>query len=146
MASVWKRSNSQYFTACFRDHTGRQRRISTKETDRKKAQRLADEYEKASRTKRSLRQAQAVLDRLHEELSGERVVRTRFRQYLDAWFDGKKAETAPSTMTFYRSSLAKFLQFLGKRSNDPITEVTKQDVVAFRDSLITQVSAKTGLS
>ena len=52
---------------------GGQRRISTKETDRKKAQRLADEYEKASRTKRSLRQAQAVLDRLHEELSGERV-------------------------------------------------------------------------
>src|SRR5262245_38108976 len=65
MASVWKRSNSQYFTACFRDHTGRQRRITTKETDRRKAQRLADEYEKASRTKRSLRQAQAVLDRLH---------------------------------------------------------------------------------
>jgi predicted secreted protein len=31
-----------------------------KKTDRKKAQRLADEYEKASRTKRSLRQAQAV--------------------------------------------------------------------------------------
>jgi hypothetical protein len=77
MASAWKRSNSQYFTACFRDHTGRQRRITTKETDRKKAQRLADEYEKASRTKRSLRQAQAVLDRLHEELSGERVVRMR---------------------------------------------------------------------
>ena len=59
-------------------NTGRQRRITTKETDRRKAQRLADEYEKASRTKRSLRQAQAVLDRLHEELSGERVVRTTF--------------------------------------------------------------------
>jgi hypothetical protein len=53
------------------------RRISTKETDRKKAQGLADEYEKASRTKRTLRQAQAVLDLLHEELSGERVVRTQ---------------------------------------------------------------------
>jgi integrase len=143
MASVWKRSNSQYFTACFRNHTGRQRRITTKETDRRKAQRLADEYEKASRTKRSLRQAQAVLDRLHEELSGERVVRTSLRQYLDDWFDGKKAETAASTMTFYRSSLTEFLQFLGKRSDDPMTEVTKQDVVAFRNSLITQVSAKT---
>ena len=118
-------------------------RISTKETDRKKAQRLADEYEKASRTKRSLRQAQAVLDRLHEELSSERVVRTSLRQYLDDWFEAKKAETAASTMTFYRTSLAKFLQFLGKRSNDPMTEVTKQDVVAFRNSLITQVSAKT---
>src|SRR6516162_11911966 len=130
MASVWKRTNSQYFTACFRDQTGRQRRITTKETDRKKAQRLADEYEKPSRIKRSLRQAQAVLDRLHEELSGEKVVRTSFRQYLDDWFDGKKAETAASTMTFYRSSLSKFLQFLGRHSNDPMTEVSKEDVVA----------------
>jgi hypothetical protein len=119
---------SQYWTACFRDENGRQRRISTKETNRKKAQTLVDEYEKASRTKRSLRQAQAVLDRLHEELSGERIVRTSLRRYLDDWFDGKKAETARSTMTFYRSSLAKFLQFLGKRSDHPIAEITKQDV------------------
>jgi hypothetical protein len=117
MASVWKRSNSQYLTACFRDHTGRQRRITTKETNRKRAQRLADEYEEAFRTKRTLKQAQAVLDRLHEELSGESVVRTSLRRYLEDWFDGKKAETAPSTMTFYRGSLAKFLQFLGKRSD-----------------------------
>jgi hypothetical protein len=112
VASVWRHPESQYWTACFRDENGRQRRISTKETDRKKAQRLADEYEKASRTKRSLRQAQAVLDRLDEEPSGERVVRTSLRQYLNDWFDANKAETAPSTMTFYRTSLAKFLQFL----------------------------------
>jgi len=77
MASVWKRSNSKYLTACFRDETGRQRRITTKETNRKRAQRLAEEYEKASRTKRTLKQAQAVLDRLHEEFSGERVVQTK---------------------------------------------------------------------
>jgi hypothetical protein len=38
------------------------------------------------------------------------VVRTSFRQYLDDWLNGKKAETAPSTMTFYRSGLTKFLQ------------------------------------
>jgi hypothetical protein len=46
-------------------------------------------------------------------------VRTTLRQYLDDWYDGKRAETAPSAMTFYRSSLAKFLQFLGRRSDDP---------------------------
>ena len=100
----------------FRDENGRQRQTSTKETDRKKAQRLGDEYQKASRTKRSLRQPQAVLDRLREELSGERVVRTSLRQYLDDWFDAWKAETAPSTMTFYRTSLAKFWQFVGRLS------------------------------
>ena len=62
-----------------------------------------------------------VFDRLHEELSGERVRRTSLRQYLDDWFDAKKAETAPSTMTFYGSSLATFLEFLRKRSDDLMT-------------------------
>jgi integrase len=46
-------------------------------------------------------------------------------------------------MVFYRSSLAKFLHFLCKRSNDAITDITKQDVIAFRNLLVTQVSAKT---
>jgi hypothetical protein len=76
-SKLWLRSGG------FRDHNGCQRRISTKETKRKNAQKLADEYEKASRTKRTLKQAQAVLDRLHEELSGEKVVRIGFRQYLN---------------------------------------------------------------
>jgi len=59
---------------------------------------FADEYEKASRTKRSLRQVQAVLDRLYEKFSGERVVRTSLRECLDDWFDGKKTETALTTL------------------------------------------------
>jgi len=133
MASIWKHPQSKYFTACFRDNKGRQRRITTKETSRKKAQKLADEYERAARTKRTLRQAQAVLDRLYEELSGEKVVRTSFRQYLDEWLKAKNAETARSTMIFYRGSLNKFVQFLGNRLDEPIGEITKQDVVAFRN-------------
>ena len=136
-SKLWLRSGG------FRDHNGCQRRISTKETKRKNAQKLADEYEKASRTKRTLKQAQAVLDRLHEELSGEKVVRIGFRQYLNDWLKAKDAETARTTMTFYRGSLNKFVHFLGNRSDEPIREITKQDVVAFRNSLIKKVSAKT---
>jgi integrase len=143
MASIWKHPQSKYFTACFRDHNGRQRRISTKETKRKNAQKLADEYENATRTKRTLKQAQAVLDRLHEELSGEKVLRISFRRYLTDWLKAKEAETARTTITFYRGSLNKFVQFLGNRSDEPIREITKQDVVAFRNSLIKQISAKT---
>jgi site-specific recombinase XerD len=55
----------------------------------------------------------------------------------------KKAETASSTMDFYQTSLRKFVQFLGQRADEPIGEITKQDVVAFRHSLVGQVSAKT---
>ena len=87
----------------------RQRRITIKGTIRKMAQKPADECEKASRTKRSLKRAQAVLDRLREELYGERVVRISLRQYLDNWINAKEAETAASTMNFYRGCLVKFL-------------------------------------
>ena len=73
-------------------------------------------------------------------------MRTNLLQYLDDWFDGKRAETAPSTMTFYRSSLTKFLQFLSKPSDDPMTEVTKQDVVAFRNSALTALYQRRQLS
>jgi hypothetical protein len=37
----------------------------------------------------------------------------------------------------------KFVQFLGQRADEPIGEITKQDVVAFRHSLVGQVTAKT---
>jgi integrase len=143
MASIWRHPQSRYFTACFRDHNGGQRRITTKETNRKRAQRLADEYEKASRIKRTLKQAQAALDRLHEELSGERVIRTTLRKYVASWLEVKEVATASATMAFYRKSVAKFIEFLGSRADAPITDMTKQEIVTFRNRLATQVAART---
>src|SRR5215472_13458866 len=126
MASVWRHPESRFYCLF-----------------RKRAQRLADEYEKASRIKRTLKQAQAVLDRLHEELSGEKVARPTLRKHLHNWLEAKEGATAPATMVFYRKSLAKFIEFLGPRSDQPITEITKQDIVAFRNKLATQVAART---
>jgi hypothetical protein len=143
VASIWKHPKSQYWTACFRDANGRQRRASTKETNRKRAQSIADEYEKAYRSKRTLKQMQAVLDRLHEEFSGEQIVRATVRSRVANWLETKKPEVAPTTLYFYQNSLGKFLDFLGPRADQPITEVAKKDIVAFRNSLAGNVSAKT---
>ena len=143
MASVWRHPESQYWTACFRDENGRQRRISTKETNNKKALKIAEEFERAVKTKRTLKQVQNALDRLHEEVSGQSVKRTTFRKYQSDWLNAKKTEIASSTMDFYQASLNKFLHFLGRRADEPIGEVMKEDVVAFRNSLVNQVSAKT---
>jgi site-specific recombinase XerD len=104
---------------------------------------LADEYEKASRTKRTLKQAQAVLDKLHEEFSGNRIIRATFRTYLETWLEAKETATAPATMAFYRKSLGKFVEFLGRCADDPISEITQQDIVTFRNKLVPQVAAKT---
>jgi hypothetical protein len=70
------------FNRCFRDQNGRQRRISTKETNNKKAHKIAEEFERAARTKWTLKQVQVVLDRLYEEVSDERVIRAIFHSYF----------------------------------------------------------------
>src|SRR6516162_9999187 len=103
MASVWRHPLSKYWTACFRDLTGKQRRITTKETDRKRAQRIAAEFEAAVRTKRTLRQAQVALDRLHEEICGQRVDRKTLRAYCEEWLSTKEPETSAQTAAFYRT-------------------------------------------
>src|SRR5262249_13758844 len=92
MASVSKHPESKYWTACFRDQHGSQRRVSTKETDRKKAKRIAEEYEKAVRTKRTMRQTLTVLARLHEEIGGEPVSQKSLRAYAAEWLATKGPE------------------------------------------------------
>lgn len=92
---------------------------------------------------RTLKQAQAVLDQLHEELSGEKAVRTALRKYVVSWLEMKEVATSSATIAFYRKSLGKFIEFLGPRADAPITDMTKQDIVAFRNKLATQVAART---
>jgi integrase len=143
MASIWKHPKSRYFTACFRDETGKQRRISTKEIGRKLAQKIADTYESAARTKRTLRQTQAVIESLHEAVSGERISHTSLREYIVDWLEEKKPTTAPSTLDFYRGALRKFEEFMAARADAPITGITKADLVTYRNKMAIQISAKT---
>jgi integrase len=142
MASIWKRANSQYWTACFRDQNGNQRRASTKETDRKRAQKIADEYEKAIRTKRTLRQTQKVIDRLHEEISGERIIRLTLRKFVADWLETKEPETARATYNFYKNSATKLIAFLGPRADLLVTEITRSDLLSYRNSLAKKLTSK----
>jgi hypothetical protein len=42
-------------------------------------------------------------------------------------------------MTFYQTRLNKFLQFLGRQAEEPMGEITKKDILAFRNSLVRQM-------
>jgi integrase len=89
MASIWKQTHSKYFTACFRDGSGRQRRVSTKKTNRKEAQRIADDYESAARGRRAYTHIKQVLEHLHEEShrdASEQELLTR----CEDWLRGKE--------------------------------------------------------
>jgi integrase len=143
MASIWKHPHSKYWTACFRDADGRQRRVSTKTTDRRIARRIADEYEKATRGKRTLHQLEKVLRSYHEELSGEAGESRSLRGFCAEWLAEKEPSVSHSTILFYRAVAAKLCAFFGHRADEPIREITRANLVAFRASLAEQVSPTT---
>jgi len=123
-------------TACFRDQKGRQRRISTKETNRHKAQKIAEEYEKAARLKRTLRQTRDAIERLHAELTGHTPGSSvSLRTFAETWLETKKAEAAPRTLEFYCKSAKKLLSHFGPLADEPLSEITKDDLIKFRNAL-----------
>jgi integrase len=143
MSTVIRRRGSKIWTAFFRDHTGRQHCLSTKETDKRLALAIASEWEKAAWKKRSMRQTQRVIDRLHELVSGEQIARLSLRQYVESWLKTKKPETSAATYAFYSYGLKKLLRFLGPRADLPLTEITKEDLLEYRAHLASEVSPTT---
>jgi site-specific recombinase XerD len=67
------------------------------------------------------------------------------RSRVADWLATKKPEIASTSLAlaFYQNSLGKLLDFLGSKADAPISEVTKADIIALRNRLLTQVSAKT---
>src|SRR3984893_10577843 len=108
MAGLWKRNNPKYYAAVCRDKNGIRRCISTGTSNRREARKIADTYETAARTKRTLLQTQKVIERLHEEMTGEKIARVTTRSRIVNWLATKKPEIASTSLAFYRNSLAKF--------------------------------------
>jgi len=142
MASLWKHPESKFFFACFTDRTGRRLKRSTKETNRTKAQRIADGYELAARQKQTARQVRSVIAELHKSISGQDVAVLTIREHSENWLAEKKG-TAPATLVFYRGSVKKFLTFLGERADADISEIEAKTILAYRNELINVVSSKT---
>jgi integrase len=143
MSSIWRHPESRYWTACFRDANGKQRRITTKEVDRKKALRIAEEYEKAVRGQRSIRQTQKALVRLHEEIAGESIPQKSLRAYAQEWLAAKKPEISPRAYSEYSGGLSQLQSYLGSRSDAPIADLTKPELLAYRNHLSASLSPTT---
>ena len=135
MASLWKHPNSPYWTACFTDKEGRRRKRSTKETSHAKAMKLAEKYEEAARKRRTFSQVREVLHELHKEMTGEQLKIVSLRAHIQNWLAEKRVETSAATLQFYTASTDKVLAFFGERADQDICEVTRDDVVGYRDAL-----------
>ena len=76
-------------------------------------------------------------------MTDEKISRVTTRSRVIDWLATKKPEIASTSLAFYQNSLGKLLQFLGPKADAPMSDVTKADIIAFRNRHLTQVSAKT---
>jgi integrase len=133
VASLTKRPTSKFWVACFIDRTGRRLKRSTAAVDRKRAQKIADAYEAAARRKRTALQVRRAITQLHQEISGDAVLQTSMREFLDSWLERKAPEIAPATLSVYRNHATKFLAFLGATADHDLTEITRDHITRFRN-------------
>src|SRR5262245_18126244 len=92
MASIWRHPKSQFFTACWTHANGCRKKRSTKETDKRKAQKRADFWELESRTKRTEIQVRRVLEDIHREISGVTISNASVREHFTAFIEAKRNE------------------------------------------------------
>lgn len=143
MASVWKRDKSKYLYACFTAADGRQLKRSTKTTDKKKALKIAVEFEQAAQSRKTKEQLWNVLTDIHSMFTDDGIrTRTTIEQ-VQSWLRAKRTTTKPPTYKAYDKSTKKFLNFLGDRAEGPISELEKSDIAGFRDDVGAKLSAST---
>jgi integrase len=144
VASITKKPRSRYWFACFRDLQGKQRRLSTKQTDRKKAMKVAEQYEQISQHKVPVHTVRQTLAELAREAYGETFPSATVREFIEAWLKNKAPPVvARSTHDFYRKSMMKFLEFLGPAAELDLSAVTRRMITEFRNKVAQKASATT---
>src|SRR6266576_2526145 len=143
MASITKDTHqppkSPYWIACFTGPDGRRLKKSTKTTDKKLAQKLADEWEelaKAGHQKRLTEtQCRKVIAEMYERTIGEPLHFRTAREYLTEWVESKKNETELRAFLKYRQIVNEFLAHVGVKADRLLREITPADIRSFRDAL-----------
>jgi hypothetical protein len=142
MASVRRKRGSRYWFACFSLADGLCVQRSTKETDRKKAQGLADTFEQPTHGRITARQAQRVITEIFKRTNGDSCPPLRSAPILSRGC-AKKGETSPSTFVFYRGKINRFLAWLGDRASRDLFALTPADLVGFTTSEASRLNPTT---
>ena len=114
MASLIKQS-SRYWINAFRDASGRQYRRSTGETNKRRAQEVANKLELAAKARGNPSRIRKTLNEFLRDHYGEELPFATTKDFLAQWLAARKAETAPSTFNRYGEVTAKFSPSLARK-------------------------------
>jgi integrase len=147
MASITKDAHqppkTPFWIACFNGvgSDGKVRRLkrSTKTTDRKLAQKMADEWETLEKLAGEKRltesQCRKVIAQMYERTVGEPLHFKTAREYLTEWVESKKNETEPRAWLKYDQIVTDFLAHVGVKADRLLREITPADIRSYRDAL-----------
>src|ERR1700722_4282361 len=111
MASLTRKPRSKYWFACFRDANGKQRRRSTKQTDLKKALKVAEQFEQVGRRKLAPRTVRESLAELYREIYGETLPVATVRKFVTDWLQMKGPENLLERLRFTKRASPSFSSF-----------------------------------
>ena len=121
MASLTRKPRSKYWFACFRDVNGKQRRRSTGQTDRKKALKVAEQFEQIGRRKLAPRTVRESLAELYREIYGETLPVATVRKFVADWLQTKEPEVCR-----YSACAETISVDFGERPRSPAIMVLKE--------------------
>lgn len=76
-----------------------------------------------------------VISALHKDLTGGELTSLTVREHVNAWLSRRKREISPNSYAFYQHGAGRLLSALDNKADTEIHEITKADLVKFRDSL-----------
>lgn len=145
MASLRRLPNSPYWIACFSLPDGRQTQRSTKTTDRREAQRVANNFEDASREGRAGRltehQARKVIADIFAIANKDQLPSSTIRDFCTSWLQRKELESEPRTHERYTTAIGHFLDFMGSKAERDLSHLGSKEVIGMRDQLAQKLSA-----
>jgi integrase len=147
MASITKDAHqppkSPFWIACYNGigSDGKLRRIkrSTKTTDRKLAEKLAEEWEEleklAGKERLTEGRCREVISQMHERINGEPLHFRTAREWLTEWVESKRNETEQRAFLKYQQIVNEFMAHIGAKANRLLDVITSADLRSWRDAL-----------
>src|SRR5260221_10544239 len=147
MASLRRHKETKFWFACFTGPDGRRYQKSTRETDKRRAQKIADQYEGVSTIGR-----QGLLTELHARKVLGEIFQIANRQtlqldtvgdYFRRWLKSKEARMKPKAFDRYAQLLADFLKWARQLQNFGLQHLSSVHLARFRDDYLQEKSAAT---
>ena len=143
MAYLRRILRSQFWVACFKRPDGRYANRSTRTTDRKLAQKLADAWEEAGQRRLIESQARKVVSDMYEMINATPLASPSVSEYRARWLGSRKSDVRPVTLRHYADTTSEFVRWLGNRAAEPMYGISPQEIAAFRDEVASRSSAST---